>query len=354
VAPTREAAVTEPEVENDAASEGTCAHAIAEIVLNGGVPSAANVKDYDRFFNATMDQHLFDYVKFVQHHAKGGHLFTEQRLQIFPQQGVFGTADVVILKGANVHVIDLKYGFTEVEVESSQLRLYGVGSLEFNALAEQDLETVTVTVYQPRRNNIVSKTFTVAEIGQWVKDNMPKVLAACAGVGDATPGEHCRWCRVKTTCQERIDYNLATAGLDFADISGGQMIVPDAVGVDKLVEIFKKVPALEQFIKDVETRVKQLSMPDAVAGLKWVQGRGTRTIIDPEQAAKELQAVGIEPFVEPKLKTLTELDKLVKPLAMKLGDVIEIQVRHGASVLVPVEDPRPAFKANDAAAADFS
>lgn len=85
-----------------------------------------------------------DYCDYVRKLSKGGQLLVEQRVEFgkpIGLPGAFGTSDAIILSrdGAELIVVDLKYGYSEVSAkENPQMMLYALGAL--NAAPEKHEE----------------------------------------------------------------------------------------------------------------------------------------------------------------------------------------------------------------------
>ena len=76
----------------------------------------------------------------------------------------FGTADCVIIADGTLRVVDYKHGLgVLVEAEMNpQMMCYALGALEiFDAL--YDISKISMTIYQPRRENI--STFEISRGG---------------------------------------------------------------------------------------------------------------------------------------------------------------------------------------------
>ena len=262
----------------------------------------------------------------------------------------------MVVDGHTLRVLDLKAGKgVLVEAEGNpQLALYGWGALDSLAwLASEDIQFIEVTICQPRRSNTVSKTFTAAELKAWIEEQIPKARKTYRGGGEAVPGEHCRWCRARNTCKERAEYNLATAMLDFDTIDCAPAD-PTQIDEAKLVQIFKRLPVLEKWIKDVEAEVATRAHDHPVVGIKWVAGKNMRFITDPTAAAGVLEVAGINPYAERKMLGFGDLEKLAKAAGQKLNDLIGqfIDKRQSKPVLVGDDDPRPAYQPAEADFAD--
>lgn len=347
-----------PDEDSRFAAEGTAAHAMAEHCLRNkcSAAEAPSKPEWVTFDSPVMREHVQTYLDYVHRHVAGGELFIEQRLQILPQYGVWGTADAVIVSGDGaLHLADLKYGQgVLVEAESTQLLLYAIGALTLDWLSPVPVTSVTVHVVQPRRNNMVSKTYLVSDLIAWVAANESKFARAANCVEAYEAGAHCKWCRKRNTCKERAEYNLATAAFDFDMVADPDCKPADPTQVteEQLVAIFKRLPTFEKWLKDVEAEVARRAHEGPIPGIKWVAGKNMRYITDPAAAATTLELVGIDPYAERKMLGFGDLEKAAKAVGQKLNDLIGkyIDKRTSNPVLVSDADPRPAY---NAAAEDF-
>ena len=85
-----------------------------------------------------------------------------------------------------LHIIDLKYGQgIVVEAEHNpQMMLYALGALNiFDGL--YDIRTVSMTIYQPRREDISTWSISVADLKDWAENTLkPLADLAFQGKGD--------------------------------------------------------------------------------------------------------------------------------------------------------------------------
>jgi hypothetical protein len=342
--------VRAPETEDEGseyAREGSAAHALCEDCLKRQCDAWEGVmpEEFQKYDSPEMRTHVQGYIDYVRRHQGDGDLFVEQKLQIFPTMDVWGTADaVVVTKDGIIKVTDLKYGQGVVvdADNSTQLLLYGIGALTLDWLSPVPVHAVEVHIYQPRRNNVVSKTYTVEELGDWVKENEHKVARAYAGTNLAMPGAHCKWCPVRGSCRERAEHNLKMAAFDFA-AAEPVCADKDALNEEELVKIYLSIPTFRNWLDDIEAEVAGRAHRGPVAGLKWVAGRITRKVVDAVRAACILRSVGIEPMAEPKMLGITEIEKMVKLKGLKVGELLgsALEVIPGKPALVAETDKRP-------------
>lgn len=263
----------------------------------------------------------------------------------------FGTSDAVVIGiDGHMHVFDLKYGQgIRVEAENNpQLRLYGLGALSlFGELYE--IDTVTVTIVQPRLDHVASETLAVDELLAWADYYVkPRAKAAAEGTEERESGYWCRWCPAKARCRTRAQEALSVARDDFRE--------PGLLSEDEIAEVLKKAENVKRWVDDVQAyALAQALDGQQYKGWKLVEGRSVRKYADELKVAEALKGAGFDEALlyERKLYGITAMEKLVgkKKLAETLGELLIKPP--GKPVLVPETDKREAISSADAARADF-
>lgn len=347
----------EPDTSSAAAEQGTAAHALAEWKLRRALHQAPAFKPESDWIDTEMEHLTDDYVAFVQEHISiaretcgDPQVLIEQRLDfshIVP--GGFGTGDAVIIAEPTLQIIDLKYGqgvLVEAE-QNPQLMLYALGALHaFGSL--YDIETVAVTIYQPRRGNVDTWETSVAELEHWAETEVkPKAELASAGEGEFCPGSWCQFCKITPTCRARAEANLALAKLEFAP--------PAKLSDVEIADVLTRIPQLKTWAADVEAYALSKAVNQGVVfeGFKLVAGRSVRKYSSETDVAAAAEAAGYRDIYDRKLITLTAMEKLMGKPAFNeiLSDLVTKPA--GKPTLVPVSDKRPALDLVSAAT-DFS
>lgn len=333
------------------AAEGTLAHKIAEDYLR------RFVNDESLYFNVgwCQDDPLFypgmvddvrpyvDYVttRFNEEEAKSGAAFLEIEARLDFSEWVpegFGTGDAIIMNDCLLEVIDLKFG-KGVAVDATdnpQLKLYALGALEAYGYI-YDIDTVRVTIVQPRLDHISSWECSVKDLVTWAEDVVkPAAEKAFAGKGRAKCGEWCRWCKIKATCKTRA------AGMQKVADKRKKAELTDA----DIAEILAAASEIKSWLSDLEGEVLQRLLDGGeLEGWKVVEGRSNRKIKDPDDLAEVLlrDYDSDRVFRPQELKTLTDLEKLVgkKAFAESYGQYI--YKPEGKPTLAPDTDPRPVY-----------
>ena len=187
-----------------------------------------------------------------------------------------------------VEVVDLKYGkgVPVSAVGNTQMRLYGLGAYQMLDIL-YDIQTVKMTIVQPRRDNISTEELSAKELLEWgIGTVKPIAELAWDGEGEYSAGDHCRFCRARYTCRARAEANLELAKYDFQD--------PPLLEDDEIAEILNKVDDLCRWTSDIQTyALEQARDHDKKwPGWKLVEGRSNRKYTDIDAVAETLKIAG--------------------------------------------------------------
>jgi hypothetical protein len=314
----------------------------------------------NKFYDASMQEYADEYAAFViecfeeaKETTSDAKLQIEQKLDLteyVPE--AYGTGDAVIVSDDVLQIVDLKYGKgVAVDCDNNrQMMLYALGALwDYDFL--YDIQTVRMTIYQPRLDNISTFEMPVDDLREWAENELkPRAALAFAGKGDFVPGSHCRFCRVKARCKALADEQLKIAKYEFSD----SVLLAD----EEVVDILKRADAFKNWVKAVET----FALEEAVRGKKWpefklVEGRSNRTYLSQSEVIERLIEKGYDEkylYEPPTLLGITALEKVItkKVFNSVLGDLIVKPT--GKPTLVPETDKRPAIGGVEGARADFA
>lgn len=339
---------------SDYAAEGSDAHSLCEYKLKAalGISSKDPTANLS-FYNEEMDEcasgyanYIMDLVETAKQTCFDPVVLIEQRLDFskYVESG-FGTGDCLVIADGTLHIVDYKHGqgiLVEAE-ENPQIMLYGLGALElFDGI--YDIDTVSMTIYQPRRSNISTYTLPKEELYLWAEEVLrPTARLAYAGDGNYKCGEWCQFCKAKNECRGRADYNLELARYDFR--------LPPLLEDTEVEEILSKLDDLIDWASDI----KDYAFQSALGGKQWngwklVEGRSNRRYVNDEAVAAAAKAAGYGDIYRKSIITLTDMEKLMGKTKFNeiLGGLIEKPP--GKPTLVPASDKRQAI---DIAKNDF-
>ena len=336
--------------ETSAAAEGTAAHALCEHKLKKALHmrSKRPVSDYN---TDEMEEHSDAYVEFVleqlalaKQSCKDPLVLIEQHLDFscYVPQG-FGTGDCIIIADKKLHIIDFKYGMGVLvdAVENPQMKLYALGALEiYDSL--YDIEEVSMTIFQPRRENISTWTISAEELINWAENELrPKAKMAYNGEGEYLPGEWCTFCRAAVKCRARADEKLKLAQSEFK--------LPPLLTDSEIEEVLSKLSDITKWANEIMAYATDAAVNHGKVwdGFKIVEGRSVRKYKDEDSVAEAAKANGYKDIYRQNLITLTEMQKLMGRTKFEeiLGDLI--YKPPGKPTLVPLSDKRPTMNVSN-------
>ncbi len=335
----------------EAAAEGTAAHALSEHKLRRALKmrSKKPVSPYD---SDEMDTFTDGYVEFVlevieqaKQSCNDPLVLIEQRLDFskYVPDG-FGTGDCLIISDGTLHIIDFKYGqgvLVNAE-ENPQMKLYALGALElFDGI--YDIDTVSMTIYQPRRENVSTSTVSKESLYRWAEEVLkPKAELAFAGDGNYCPGEWCQFCRAAVKCRARGEAKMKLAAFEFA--------LPPLLSDEEIAEILSSIGDLTGWANEIMAYATDAAVNHGKQwpGFKVVEGRSNRKYTDEEAVAEAAKNAGYRDIYKQSLITITEMEKLMGK--SKFNEILGglVMKPPGKPTLVPVSDKRPEMNTSSA------
>lgn len=348
------------------AEEGTQAHSLCELKLRKelGEVNDYNFKQQKKAIEATvakmkeanfkeMDRCSDFYVDIVLEKFYGAkkkcpdaQLYIEQELDMsrwIPE--CFGTSDAVIVSDSGLEICDLKYGKgLAVEAEGNpQMRIYALGAInEFEALYA--FKDVRYTIIQPRLDSVLDETTTKDELLAWGEEIKPIAQLAWKGEGEFHDGEHCRFCKVKAVCKQRVNHMLELACTGFES--------PDVLGDTQVAEMLPYLDGIAAWIKDLKAyALNQALQGTEYRGYKVVSGkRPSRVWRNEDEVLNQLARAGYSQeqyMTEPKLKSPAELEKILHKKAFDTFLGAYVFQGQGAPTLVPESDKRERYNSGE-------
>jgi len=343
------------------AQEGTAAHAMAELMARkqilGEKVTAQKLAAWRKKYNIASDaeaemlehgQAYVDYLVSRIEEDADAQLLLEQKLPTGVPSS-FGTSDAIIVSPTMVESVDYKYGLgVRVEAQGNpQLRLYGIGALEAYGDLLGEVETVRLTIFQPRLDHVDFEELPAAELRAWRDSIIPIAEVALGPDAPFGPGEvSCRWCPASGQCTAQMEWATLR---DFG-------VKPDVMTPDELAQALDDLPFIKAWVAAVEAYSlnRVYSEGNPIPGYKVVMSGGRRGVTDPEGLVKAANALGYktEDVAVLKTKGIGDLEKLLK----EDFDVVAspfITKGTGSPSLVPESDKREAISPEGQAAHDF-
>ncbi|HCQ5693306.1 TPA: DUF2800 domain-containing protein [Clostridioides difficile] len=335
----------------EAAAEGTAAHALSEHKLRKALKMRSK-KPVSPYNSDEMDNYTDGYVEFVLEVIEQAKkicsdplILIEQRLDFskYVPEG-FGTGDCLIIADGTLHIIDFKYGqgvLVSAE-DNPQMKLYALGALDlFDGI--YDIEMVSMTIYQPRRENVSTSTVSKENLYQWAEEVLkPKAELAFNGDGNYCPGEWCQFCRAAVKCRARAEAKMKLATFEFA--------LPPLLSDEEIADILSSIGDLTNWANEIIAYATDAAVNHGKKwpGFKVVEGRSNRKYKDEEAVAEAAKNAGYRDIYKQSLITITEMEKLMGKSKFNeiLGELV--MKPPGKPTLVPVSDKRPEMNTSSA------
>ena len=356
-----------PDRGSEAASEGTHAHEVGELLIReklGLEPNAAeklkalsaNKYHSDELLEICEEYSVFVMEQFAEAQSitPDAVIFTETRidLSMYIPEG-FGTGDVFIVSDRKLRFIDLKYGkgVPVSAVSNAQMMTYAAGALHhFGPM--YDIDEVEMTIYQPRIGNVSAWSCSVEDLQAWVDHVLvPGALQAFDGLGNYVPGDHCRFCKARGACKALADYQLEIAKYEFAE--------PVVMTDEQIADVLTRANGFTAWINSVqehalhEALVNEKQWP----GWKLVEGRSNRKYSDEAAVIAKLIGAGWSEDVILKPRAVLSITALEKAITKKLFQQHVSPLVYkpaGKPTLVPESDKREPLDKAMLAASDFA
>lgn len=306
-----------PELTSAYAEEGTKAHETSEKILTALIegrrrPAFKNeeVKEIARNVQPYIDYVWDLYTQFKKAGTEPV-IFLESRVDFsdYVPEG-FGTGDVIIISGTELHIIDLKYG-KGVPVsarDNTQLRLYALGAVKLYGDI-YDIDTVTMHICQPRLDSYSHEELYLEDLESWgAFEVKPRAEEAFNGTGTFIDGEHCQFCKAAAICRHRLE--------KYTEITKLQGMKPEELASNgELALVLREASNIEKWLRQVKAyAIKEMQEGVKFEGLKLVAGRSTTILKDPDKLVEVLLKNGVEETLIYKPKELvskTELTSIV-------------------------------------------
>jgi|TARA_R110000744_G_scaffold47524_4_gene104590 hypothetical protein len=346
---------------NPASNLGTAVHEGGEFALHMGVSCHDLIgMQFNKIeFNedmATAAQMHVDLVRLIMSECPNAKLIIEGKvcLSSIDPELLWGTADIIIIDGDTLYVIDYKNGYGLVEVDSDQYAHATDSSISGNAqcagyaLAAMDTHKLwgTVTkvvtgIVQPNKEHVDGlirfKNYTIPELQEWWKVYAAAHSVAIKDDAPTNAGEHCKYCLAKGHCMTRITHMMTILKFDTA-ISH--------CDADQLIGVYNQISVIRSTLDAVEERVVKLARQGKrINGRKLVRSITRAKCIDELGLIDDAVESGIDKskLYNIKLKGKTDVKKIV---GKELANKYYITPDAGYS-LVALNDKRPAIMADN-------
>ena len=267
-------------------------------------------------------------------------VLVEQRLDYSRYVGIegsFGTGDCVIVSDGLLHIIDYKHGLgVLVSAEkNSQLSCYALGALDlFDGI--YDIAQVSLTIYQPRRENVSTYTMSREELLPGLRPCLPPPQSwHTRARASSKPAATASSARQRPTAASGRNITWNWRGMTSRCPRSWEMMRSPLF-----------LPKRTNWSPGPGTS-RDYALQKALSGTKFtgfkvVEGRSNRKYTDEDAVAKAVEDAGYEPY-EKRLLGITAMSQTLgrKKFEELLGGLV--YKPPGKPVLVPESDKRPAM-----------
>lgn len=293
-----------PNETNDAAEEGTACHEAVERMLDGEVIEPGYVAENGITLTVEHIAHVEEVFDWVAD-KEFDRIWNEVRVPVGEALGLndpdmmWGTSDIVAIRGGELWVIDAKFGFVPVEVEkidpltgevslNSQAMCYLVGAL--HAIAPKvpgKIEEIHLAILQPRAGGPKTARVSWSQIDEFRRSAYDAVMLALSADAPFRPSEDaCRFCPASGQCRAQV--------LDeFDDLDHVGEV--DALSDEELAGWLDKAGHIIATVKAMQgVALQRMAAGRRVPGWAREQGNGRARWIDEEVAVSEIEAAGLD------------------------------------------------------------
>lgn len=188
--------------------------------------------------------------------------------------------------------------------DNPQMKLYALGALELFDCIYDDIVTVSMIIYQPRRSNVSTFAIPKDELYEWADQVLaPTAELSFNGDGEYHCGEWCQFCKAKADCRERANTNMEFAKFEFRQ--------PPLLTDEEVEEILGRIDDLIAWVSDI----KDYALQATINGKQWygyklVEGRSNRKYTNENAVIAAVTATGYDPY-EHKILGVTAMTYLL-------------------------------------------
>jgi hypothetical protein len=355
----REEAKYPDEGSGPAAIDGTHSHTLLEHCIKNGLSDPMDqvgeiFTDHEGEFKVDADRaaRVKTAIDYIREQSLGGMLTVVSEEKVDPEHllgrsDLSGTVDCQILGPDFLELIDYKDGMGVVTAEGNlQLEQYAYGvlaGLRLPVNGNYPFSRIIMTIIQPKLAIKGMKPITSHEVSvRSLLANMGTIVkqAAATDQPDAplVPGDsQCKFCRAKGSCAALASNVMKEVGIMFQPVVSNTLDIaqqsankePSTMDDAQIAQIMEAAPLMRQLLEGVEKEaLRRLKAGQSIAGLKLVNGRGSRTwSLTEEEIATRLIKMGVPKsnVYETKLVSPAKAEKLTWEKT-KAGEKVKMQL----------------------------
>lgn len=284
-----------------AAEEGTLLHLAAE---------TGDLSNLDEEQSDCVNLVLSYRDSLIQKHSK---VLLEEKVHV--GDITWGTADVSIVTGDHVDVVDYKFGRNPVDSAETNAQGWAYLLGIWDHPEARHCTTGGIHFLLPRRNEISYAEFDRADSEQAMLEKISSIVTQAENP-DApyNTGTHCRYCSLKAECpaftQHALQHLPKAEALPLADIENFSLAKPENVA--KLLDL---KPMMEDFFKRLNKKALEfVQSGSSIPGYELMTRNSSRTLRDVASVWATVEEYGVDQFefLDKCRINVGDLDNLVK------------------------------------------
>lgn len=286
----------------------------------------------------------------------GKTIHIEKKLMLFTELDCGGTGDLVVLyyndKGKLVcWVIDCKFGKVRVEPDEEQLKFYSACVNKLVREKGKQIDEFRTGVYQPTHHEAFTQDkFTRSEIERAEAKYEKAIIESKKEKPKFKVGDWCFYCKAQGRCvayKDKLSKDMEVTVIRNKEEVSFHPV--ETLSDETLAKITLFGEKLTKYIKNVKKEVMlRFLNGKPVEGLKIVEGRSNRIFSDEALVIQEMKNLGIDPYKEPSLKGLGEMESSLINIGHKKAEAKKIVDSYttkppGKPKITTADDPKPDY-----------
>lgn len=316
---------------NDAANEGTTAHALAEYCLNhhkdaNEINFPLTTNDETIEYNHEMINGVQMYLTYINNIDRDNDVICEmiERYTYLVKVNVGGTFDYGAIYNNTLEIVDFKYGkYSAVDVINNPQLLFYALSLYTGLTGtplQNNVKEIKLTIVQPRAEHpdgpIRSHVMSINELLRWYGSVLQPALINIEQNPVFNPSDkNCLYCPAKAFCKSYADFHITNNGIKPAALLPANLLT-----LEEADDYYQHKKKVFSFYGEIEKRLlHELTTAKNVDHLnvKLVSKQSRRSFnADDQTIITALESVGLDSddFMvnkKPALKSVAQIEKLL-------------------------------------------
>jgi len=251
---------------------------------------------------------LVDYVDGVRKPGDRLHVEVKLKNDVIHKLN-YGTSDVILVQGRHLRVVDFKNGRYPVEAVSNW-QMINYAALAVEHYGWNAFDKITMAIVQPNAYHLEGTvrewSVSINKLAALTQELHIGALTALKHDAELRTGAECHFCPAKMICPKQAELVTKAVGTDL-----NKLPAPQTLPADRIAQVLDAKKSVTNWFETVEKYAYDfVSRGGKIPGYKTVPSRGTRVWVDAGQTEEDAALEGFEDFVEVKLKSPAQMEKV--------------------------------------------